>query len=51
MASTNGWVPSGAVSVAVTVEGATTLYASRWVSSTPSPFGETTGSGGGTKTP
>ena len=44
--------PSGAVSVAVAVDGRTILYESFCVSATPSPFGETTASsGGGAKTP
>src|SRR5581483_8681741 len=39
--------PPGPVSVAVTCDGATTLYVNVSVSSTPSPFGETTSVDGG----
>src|SRR6187402_299500 len=46
-ASCHAIVPPGAVSVAVTVDGRTTLYESRCSSATPSPFGETTASSGG----
>ena len=40
-------MPSGAVSVTVTVDGRTTLNESACSSATPSPFGETTGTSGG----
>ena len=43
----NAVAPSGPTRLAVTVDGATTLYASCWRYAMPSPFGETTGSGGG----
>ena len=45
-------IPSGAVSVVVTVDRRTILNESRCASATPSPFGETTdSSGGGAYTP